>query len=53
LPSARPCPVCGRGMYRYKQLLEHIKRYHGWYFQEFLVPKGSGKGGKKKRAKRR
>ncbi len=51
--GARPCPVCGRGMYRRKDLLEHIKRMHGWYFKQFIEPKGKGGGGgsKKKREK--
>ncbi len=47
----RPCPVCGRGMFRRIQLLEHIKMFHGWYFKEWIEPKGSGKGGKKKKEK--
>ncbi len=41
----RPCPVCTRGMYRYKTLLKHIKRVHGWYFKEFIEPKSKGGGG--------
>jgi len=45
----RSCPVCGRGMFSRLALKEHIKRYHGWYFQEFLVAKGSGRAGRKKK----
>ncbi len=48
----RPCPVCGRGMYRRKALLEHIKRMHGSYFRQFIEPKGKGGGGGKKRKKK-
>ncbi len=53
MAGARPCPVCGRGMYRRKALLEHIKRAHGWYFKQFIEPKpkGGGGGAKKKKEK--
>jgi len=49
VPGARPCPICGKGMFRRKALLEHIKHVHGWYFKEFIEPKGKGGGGGKKR----
>jgi len=49
--GARLCPVCGKGMYRRKALLEHIKRAHGWYFKEFIEPKGKGGGGGAKKKK--
>ena len=53
MAGGRPCPVCGRGMFRRKALLEHIKTNHGWYFKQFIEPKGKGRGGGKKKKKER
>jgi len=48
----RRCPVCGRGMFREKALHDHIKKFHGWYFKEFMET-GSGGGGLKKEKKKK
>ncbi len=37
----RPCPVCGKGMFRKKQLREHIKRHHPWYYKEYIENYGA------------
>ena len=33
----RRCPVCGRGMFRRKALLDHIKRYHPSYYDKWIA----------------
>jgi len=32
----RPCPVCGRGMFRQKKLKEHIRRHHPDYYFKWI-----------------
>ena len=31
----RRCPVCGRGMFRRKALMKHIKTHHPSYYKEW------------------
>jgi len=33
----RACPVCGRGMFSRKKLLEHIKREHPAYYHKWIA----------------
>ena len=40
-------------MFRYRELLRHIKLRHGWYFEEWIKPKGSPKAIKKEKKKKK
>jgi len=33
---SRPCPVCGRGMFRQKRLKVHIRRHHPDYYYTYI-----------------
>ena len=50
----RKCPICGRGMFRPKALMEHVKMYHGFYhYLKYEAIQGSRSLSKEERERRK